>query len=168
MTTRLRARNRRDKSARPLFLAYIFAPILLCILKPDLTFSEEQKALVFSETEHEKERRIVYNLRKSKIQALIQTPTMDKRPNTYAIYVALTDLNNDGRNDILAFIRHDLCGSWGCELLVLISKPNGKWQVALENVITDEPVFVSETETKGVKDLMLRSTRWSWNGVSYK
>ena len=150
--------------------APVFCLVIFSFLWPQsFTFSEDRKPLVFSETEHEKERRIVYKLRKSEIQEAIRAPKDPRRSNRYGISVALTDLNNDGRNDIVAFVRHEfLCGSWGCELIILIAKPDGRWQEAVEQIITDEPIFISENETKGFKNIILIKGSLKWNGKSYK
>src|SRR5713101_5066954 len=163
----LDAGKRLNKVVCPIFP---FLLLILCFLTPqNLTFSEDRKPLVFSESQHEKERRIVYKLRKREIQEAVQAPNSEKHSNTFGISVALTDLNNDGRNDILAFVRHDyLCGSWGCELIILIAKPNGRWQEAIDQVITDEPIFLSENKTKGFKDIILSKGTLKWNGTAYK
>ena len=80
------------------------------------------------------------------------------------VRIAVRDLNNDSRPDILAFLDQYpyFCGTAGCLFVVLISGKNGKWKAALEDVVTQEDVKISSHSTRGYADLIITGHRWIW------
>ena len=134
-----------------------------------MVYAESAQPLDFSETKYEKEWRVVYEFRKSEIEETVKNAKdMDYGEKKVTISIAVADLDHDGRDDILAFLDHPfLCGSWGCELIILLAKPDGDWQLGLEGVHTGKPVLLSRSQTKGFTDIILGESIWKWNGTAY-
>ncbi|MCH8615764.1 hypothetical protein LZ016_06575 [Sphingomonas sp. SM33] len=63
------------------------------------------------------------------------------------------DLNGDGRSEALLYVTDkDYCGSGGCTLLVL-SKKGGRYRVVLRSTVTQLPIRVLSTSTRGWRDI---------------
>lgn len=82
--------------------------------------------------------------------------------------VALVDLNNDGRPEILAQIEHpDVCGSAGCMFVVLQKSASG--YVELLEVTAGFPVEVSRNLENGYKTLSWGTQKkWVFHNDKYQ
>lgn len=77
-------------------------------------------------------------------------PFVDKS-TTYSS--AAIDLNGDGRKEVLVYVDGPpFCGSGGCQLYVLRTKPNG-FDVFGELTLTRTPIRVLKSRTNGWRDL---------------
>ncbi len=69
------------------------------------------------------------------------------------VHTARVDLDGDGTDEILAYASGAmLCGTGGCELLVLKSE-NGSYRVVGDLSVVQLPVGVLDTKTQGWRDL---------------
>jgi putative lipoprotein len=69
---------------------------------------------------------------------------------------ALIDLNGDGRPDALVLLENPMyfCGTGGCTMLVFQGTPSG-FQFVSSSTLIRGPVLVSETNTRGWRDLIV-------------
>lgn len=82
-----------------------------------------------------------------------------------------TDLNGDGNNEIfVGFNGSYFCGSGGCAALLL----DNKGKLITKFTVTEYPINVASTSTKGWKDLIITSSGSSatphlvkWDGYKY-
>lgn len=132
------------------------------------------KEIQFASTGYEKERQVVYKLLEEEIKSAESLPHSDKeRLGVHAqveIKIAMEDLNNDGRQDMLVYVAQYpyFCGTEGCRFLVLITKQNGNWHKVFEG-ISHENIRISHHRTKGYNDIILSGGAvFIWNGKNYK
>ncbi|GAO42603.1 hypothetical protein FPE01S_01_16180 [Flavihumibacter petaseus NBRC 106054] len=86
---------------------------------------------------------------------------IDSASRTFSIFE--TDLNNDGKSEILVGLSGSyFCGSGGCTILVLSSE--GKPISTI--TVTEPPLIIASTNTNGWKDLFLQS-RGKWHLARY-
>ena len=73
------------------------------------------------------------------------------RPNfKVEIEITLLDLNNDNNKEILALLQHpNLCGSQGCQTVILEKTSNGHWGSILSNMITHGDIEVFKEKING-------------------
>jgi hypothetical protein len=65
------------------------------------------------------------------------------------------DLNDDGQDDALVVLTGpEWCGTGGCTLLVLAKQGDG-FRVVSKSTLIQTPLLVSETRTKGWRDLIV-------------
>jgi hypothetical protein len=87
------------------------------------------------------------------------------------IFVATTDLDGDGMQEIVARVVHGgYCGSGGCQLLVLRRDADGAWRPVLETTAVE--ITVASQQTRGFRDLTIRDGHdqlrgLAWNGTQY-
>lgn len=119
--------------------------------------------VAFSATKHCRERKIVKELLKEEFK---EARTLSKEP--VQIDIALTDLNNDGTREILAYVRQHpyFCGVEGCWFIVF--KQEGRtWRNILQLIIRED-ISLSDSSTSGFVDLVVEDKSvWSWKGNKY-
>lgn len=87
------------------------------------------------------------------------------------IFVATTDLDGDGTEEIVARVVHGgYCGSGGCQLLILRRDADGAWRPVLETTAVE--ITVAGEQTRGFRDLTIRDGHdqlrgLAWNGTRY-
>ena len=90
------------------------------------------------------------------LRAFLQQHLAREDPSAYreARYsAALVDLNGDRRDEALVYLSGPtVCGSGGCDLLILTRGRSG-WRVVSEASITNPPVRVLSTRTRGWRDI---------------
>ena len=95
---------------------------------------------------------------------------MDTRQVNYA--VAMIDLNDDGRDDLIAHIQDgQFCGQWGCQAYGVLATPTGFASAGFQlGVCFNATITVRPTTTKGMRDLEFDQSgdNTSWNGRNYE
>jgi hypothetical protein len=87
------------------------------------------------------------------------------------IFIAKTDLDGDGADEIVARVVHGgYCGSGGCLMVVLRRNPSGAWQSISESTAVE--IAVSSERTRGFSDLIVKDGheqvhRLAWDGDRY-
>lgn len=122
-----------------------------------------EQQVIFFATKHGRERRIVMTLLKDEIK---EARTLSKEP--VQIDIALSDLNNDGTSEILAYVRQSpyFCGMGGC-WFVVFRQEGRAWRNILQLIIKQE-VSLSHSSTSGFVDLIAENKSvWSWKGDKY-
>jgi hypothetical protein len=121
-----------------------------------------------SNMQHPNERIIVESMYAKDIKDAKTLPT-NYGPKV-DIEIGIVDLNNDGKNEIIARLVHPFfCGAQGCMLVVLSKDANGNWEEIL-NVISDGEVEVRSSRVNGYRTLTFGhgSKEWIFNGKEYK
>lgn len=132
------------------------------------------KEIQFTNTGYEKERQVVYRLLAEDIKAAESLPNSDKeRLGVHAqveINIAMEDLNNDGRPDMLVYVDQYpyFCGTEGCRFLVFIANRDGNWHKIFE-AISHKDIRILQHRTNGYNDIILSDgTEYVWNGRKYE
>lgn len=117
----------------------------------------------FSATRYSIQRKVVKKLLKEEIKEAL---TVSEEP--IQIDIALIDLNKDGKEEILAYVRNPyFCGVDGCWFMVLMQEGRS-WRNILQLIIREE-VSVSKSTTSGFVDLIIENKSiWGWNGKRYQ
>lgn len=95
---------------------------------------------------------------------------LETRQVNYA--VAMIDLNDDGRDDLIAHIQDgQFCGQWGCQAYGVLATPTGFAGAGFQlGVCFNATITVRSTTTKGMRDLEFDQSgdTTSWNGLNYE
>jgi hypothetical protein len=72
------------------------------------------------------------------------------------VTTVLSDLNNDGVSEVIAYIKGDsMCGSGGCTLFILRAKATG-YEAISKLTVTRPPVRILESKSNGWQDIAVR------------
>ncbi|MDM1756351.1 MULTISPECIES: hypothetical protein [Acinetobacter] len=86
---------------------------------------------------------------------------------------AFHDLNQDGQPDALVLLQGlDWCGSGGCTLLIYQGLPNQKFKLINKTTVINPPIYVSQQQSHGWKNLVVQSrnqgaVQLAYNGMAY-
>ena len=96
------------------------------------------------------------------------------------IWAAYGDVNDDGNNEIFAYVQHfSLCGTGGCSFSVLQKQGESKWRILADNALDNWDVSISAFQHNGYRDLLFsingkslsenvhRAQAWIFDGKEY-
>ena len=119
--------------------------------------------VTLSDTGYSVEKNLVARIYHKEIVEAESMPSLSGAP---IIAIAIIDLNRDGKNEIIANIRHSYwCGSHGCKLVILTPKPNGIWH-EIASLISYGEIEVSNDYINDYKTIVLDKGNKIWTFIN--